>query len=193
MENRRKEKLKSKRIKCIPNILTICNMAIGIMVICSMIHNHSLYNRRLACFMIYIAAILDGLDGYLARHLDAVSDMGKQLDSFADFITFGVAPITIFISNLDSISWLMKGVLLSYPIAGGFRLARYNLQESSEYFYGLPITAAGFINVTVILIQSYHYSEYTENFKTFYIIFSVVLSILMASKFRVNRILKIKN
>ena len=185
--------MKSTKIKYIPNILTICNMAIGIMIIFSMIHNHSLYHRRLACFMIYVAVILDVLDGYLARHLNAVSDMGKQLDSFADFITFGVAPITIFISNLDSISWLMKVMLLFYPLAGGFRLARYNLQESCEYFYGLPITASGFFIATVLLINSYYSSEFTKNFKTFYIIFSIVLSILMASKFRVNRILKTKN
>src|SRR5699024_248633 len=121
--------------------------------------------------------------------LNAVSEMGKQLDSFADFITFGMAPISIFLSNLNFAPPIIVIMLLFYPLAGGYRLARYNLQKSCKYFTGLPITAAGFIMVTVLLINDYLYNDYAMNFATLYIILALILSILMVSKFQVNRIL----
>ncbi|CUH92766.1 CDP-alcohol phosphatidyltransferase family protein [Herbinix luporum] len=184
--------MKATKLKHLPNILTSCNMAIGILVICSMIHNDSLSDRKLACYLVYVAVVLDGFDGYFARYLNASSDMGKQLDSFADFVTFGIAPITIFISGLKFIPWYVMLILLLYSLAGGFRLARYNLQNHSEYFTGLPITASGFIMVTVLLIRSYLDREITGIFLILFLILTVILSILMVSKFPVKRIIKNK-
>lgn len=184
--------MKSRKLKCLPNVLTFCNMAIGILVICTMIHCESLFRIKLACFMIYLAVIIDMLDGFLARHLNAASEMGKQLDSFADFITFGVAPIAIFLSVLDSVPWYMMLILALYPLAGGFRLARYNLQGHCIFFTGLPITAAGFILTTTLLINTYAYKEFTVKFIVFYCFLTLLLSLMMICRFRVNRILKVK-
>ncbi len=184
--------MQSAKLKNLPNALTFGNMAIGILVICFMVHNDSLSGIKFACYLIYIAAVLDLLDGHLARYLNVSSEMGKQLDSFADFITFGVAPIAIFISNMDSVPWYIMIVLLFYPLAGGFRLVRYNLQENCDYFTGLPITASGFIMITVLLINIYLHGEFTVKFIIFYLLLTLVLSIMMVSRFRVNRILKIK-
>ncbi|NLP35954.1 MAG: hypothetical protein GX359_12345 [Clostridiales bacterium] len=185
--------MKSTKLKHLPNVLTFCNMAIGILVICLMVHNHSLSCIKLGCYLIYIAVILDLLDGCLARHLNASSDMGKQLDSFADFITFGVAPIALFISNLQSVPWFMMIIIVVYPLAGGYRLARYNLQGHCLYFTGLPITASGFILVTILLINSYSYKIYTSGFIVIYLLLSLALSIMMVSNIRVNRILQVKD
>lgn len=182
--------MKFTKLRYLPNILTFCNMAIGILIICLMIHNDSLSEIRLACFLVYVAVILDVFDGFLARYLNAASEMGKQLDSFADIITFGLAPITIFMVKLDTVPWYIMIILLLYPLAGGFRLARYNLQEHSDFFIGLPITAAGFVLVTALLINSYIYSDIKSEFLIFFLLLVLILSMLMVSKFHLKRIIK---
>lgn len=171
----------------IPNLLTFCNMALGLIVIFNMIQTNSLYDRRLACSLVYLAALCDYLDGRLARRLNASSDIGIQLDSFADIISFGVAPGTIFIANLQDISWFILFPLLFYVLACAFRLARYNLQGHGDYFIGLPITASGFILVSVLFINSYFQSEFSNSFLIFYLILTIILSIMMVSSFKVNR------
>lgn len=185
-------KMKSTRLKHLPNALTLCNMAIGILVVFLMIYSSSLSSIRLACFLIYIAVIFDMLDGRFARYLNSSSELGKQLDSFADFVSFGIAPTAIFASGVNNIPWYMMIVLLAYPLAGGFRLARYNLQENSGYFIGLPITAAGCITTTALLVNCYFNNKFTSEFITFYLLIIAALSVLMVSRFRVNRILKDK-
>ena len=192
MEMERKEKMKIAKLKHLPNALTFSNMAIGILVICSTIHNHSISGIKLGCYMIYIAVILDLLDGCLARHLNASTDMGKQLDSFADFITFGVARIALFISNMNFIPWYMMVILILHPLAGGYRLARYNLQGHCLYFTGLPITASGFILVTALLVNSYLHKGFTARFIIIYLLLILIVSIMMVSNIRVNRIIKVK-
>lgn len=61
--------MKSAILKYLPNALTFCNMAIGVIVVCSMLLNDSLFSIRLACYLIYLAVVLDMLDGHLARYL----------------------------------------------------------------------------------------------------------------------------
>ena len=182
--------MKSTKIKCIPNVLTFCNMAIGILIICLMIHNDSLLGMRMACLLVYVSVVLDVLDGHLARHLDATSDMGKQLDSFADFITFGVAPIAIFLSRMTQVSWYVLLLLILYPLAGGFRLARYNLQEDCKCFKGLPITVAGALNVAVMFINSFVMSTFTPRFISIYLFLILFLAVLMVSNVKVKRIIQ---
>jgi CDP-diacylglycerol--serine O-phosphatidyltransferase len=172
----------------LPNLLTLCNMAIGLFVICFMIGNNSLYNRQLAIYLVYIAVFLDCLDGSLARYLNVVTDMGKQLDSFSDFITFGIAPIVIFMSGLNSIKWYNMIVLLPYPLAGAYRLARYNLQRGCSHFTGLPITASGFIMVTALLVHSSINNTLTPLFGICYATLALILSVLMISRLTIKRI-----
>lgn len=184
--------MQSSKLKHIPNILTYCNLAIGILVIYLTVQKSTLPSIKLACNLLYIAVICDLLDGHLARHLNATSDIGKQLDSFADFITFGIAPIVVFLSKMNSVPWYILPILSFYPMTGAYRLARYNLQETSDYFIGLPITLSSFIMITVMLINSYLSGQYTEIFIIFYLSLLVLLSILMVSGFRLYRKPKIK-
>ena len=107
--------------------------------------------------MILLAGGLDALDGRLARLWNAESALGKQLDSFADLISFGLAPglLTLTHPEVRALGWPSYASLGLYVLAGAFRLARFNLGDFRDYFLGLPITAAGIILVLVNLLLHY--------------------------------------
>src|SRR5678809_18414 len=118
------------------------------------------------CFFIFAAAAVDFLDGFVARLFKASSNMGKQLDSLADVVSFGVAPGLILYqllrisyaqdeSGLDtSITYLLPFVL--FPMAGAYRLARFNIDTTQQYgFKGVPIPAAGLVVASLPLILWY--------------------------------------
>lgn len=143
---------------------------------------------------IAIAALIDFLDGFVARLFNAVSELGRQLDSLADVVSFGVAPGLIlyqllrisFIqeeSGLDtSMWWLFPAVL--FPCAGAYRLARFNVDTSQQYgFRGVPIPAAGLVVASLPLILLHNYFGLTPILANKWIIYTViiVLSWLMVS------------
>ncbi len=121
----------------------------------------------MASLFIGIAAVIDFLDGFVARLLHASSDMGKQLDSLADVVSFGVAPAMIVFeflrmayaqgdNGLDTPVWLLLPAFI-LPCAGAYRLARFNLDTSSHTgFRGLPIPAAGLFFASFPLIFWYN-------------------------------------
>lgn len=124
-------------------------------------------NICMASLFIGIAAIIDFLDGFIARLMHASSGMGKQLDSLADVVSFGVAPAMIIFEFLRmafaqqesalSTSFLLFIPAFILPCAGAFRLARYNLDTSSHTgFRGLPIPAAGLFIASFPLIFWYN-------------------------------------
>ncbi|MFL5808177.1 MAG: CDP-diacylglycerol--serine O-phosphatidyltransferase [Flavisolibacter sp.] len=116
-----------------------------------------------ASIFIFIAAVIDFLDGFVARLMKSTSDLGKQLDSLADVVSFGVAPAIIIYQFLrlsfaqqedglnTSMIWLAPAFIL--PCAGAYRLGRFNLDtEQSQMFKGLPIPAAGLFVASFPLI-----------------------------------------
>ena len=116
-----------------------------------------------ASAFIGIAAVVDFLDGFVARLLKAGSEMGKQLDSLADVVSFGVAPAMIvyqflrlsFAQQADgleiSMAWLLPAFII--PCAGAYRLARFNIDtETSTGFKGVPIPAVGLLIASLPLI-----------------------------------------
>ena len=124
----------------IPNILTVTNLFAGLVAIML-----SLVDQwALAVTMVFGAALFDSLDGRLARRLNVASEFGKQLDSLADLVSFGVAPALIaYQLNFANIGW--SGYILAtvFPICGALRLARFNISGIRGHFVGLPITVAG--------------------------------------------------
>ncbi|TVR74729.1 MAG: CDP-diacylglycerol--serine O-phosphatidyltransferase [Sphaerobacteraceae bacterium] len=93
---------------------------------------------------ILLATIADGLDGALARQLDATSDMGEQLDSLADIVAFGAAPAVLFVTVFTSAPTpVIYSVGLFFVLAGAYRLARFHAVPADGVFLGLPITAGG--------------------------------------------------
>ena len=104
--------------------------------------------------MILLAAICDVMDGLLARMLHCTSDFGKQLDSLADIISFGLAPtFLILLYRLENMQWLGPVAAITFLICGALRLARFNLSAPSKGFTGMPITAAGVILSMITLVD----------------------------------------
>ena len=139
--------------KHIPNLLTLLNLACGTAAIVLTLEGQ----WRWAVYLILIAAVLDFLDGFTARMLNAYSETGKQLDSLADMVTFGVLPAafiyTIFkalflnraegISTIhDSLQWVVLASVAIVPALSAIRLARFNANTGDgAFFHGLPTPA----------------------------------------------------
>lgn len=117
----------------------------------------------MASLFIGLAAVVDFLDGFVARLFKASSEMGKQLDSLADLVSFGVAPALIIYQflrlsfaqeegGLDvSLLWLIPAFVL--PCAAAWRLARFNLDNSQSFsFKGMPVPAVGLFVASLPLI-----------------------------------------
>ncbi|MFA5144658.1 MAG: CDP-diacylglycerol--serine O-phosphatidyltransferase [Candidatus Omnitrophota bacterium] len=138
-----------------------------------------------ACWAIILSVIFDGLDGQAARRNPVPSEFGKQLDSLADVVSFGIAPsVLAYIFICRGFSLLAVAVLFVYLVCSVTRLAKYNIMPKdklADYFYGLPTTVSGGILATVILI-SIKYTRLPSPFIFLPII--LCLSFLMVSKIR---------
>lgn len=180
--------------KAIPNILTLINLSLGVVAIllsCQVQKNNSINLLINASLLIMLAAVTDRFDGKAARHFDVVSELGKQLDSLSDLISFGVAPI-IIAWKISFIQWGVLGYILPivFPIAGAYRLARYNVTPFNNVFQGIPITIAGLFLTIVNLYNAFSLlTRKTVVFSpTFMLVFVIVLSYLMVSKFSIKKV-----
>jgi CDP-diacylglycerol--serine O-phosphatidyltransferase len=147
-----------------------------------------------AAWLIIIAAIFDALDGAVARLTRSSSELGVELDSLSDIVSFGAAP-AFLIYEIYLYDFNALGVILSsfIMIAGGFRLARFNVQLvgfNKDFFTGLPIP----INAITIssFILTYYDSNvgFTKPYNDFIIPLIVILSYLMVSKIKYDTIPK---
>lgn len=138
-----------KHLKIIPNIVTFLNLFSGFLAIYFAFNNE----LGLASMAIMLATIFDLLDGRLARILGVSSEIGKELDSFSDLLTFGVAPAFLFFNfftfnypNQYSV-WVLIPFSFIFVITAALRLATYNVKTDSEetvnFFTGMPSTLAG--------------------------------------------------
>ncbi|MDF2925298.1 MAG: CDP-diacylglycerol--serine O-phosphatidyltransferase [Paenibacillaceae bacterium] len=136
--------------KSVPNLFTIGNLFLGFLAIILVFNDY----KELAAIMVIVAMLCDGLDGRVARALNAQSEFGKELDSLSDVISFGVAPafimyVTAFQGMNEAAAWTVTAI---FPICGALRLARFNVIAGSPgYFIGLPIPAAGGVLCTLAL------------------------------------------
>lgn len=139
--------------------------------------------------MILAACVCDGLDGYLARLLKAESTFGKHLDSFADIVSFGLAPMLIIsksFANYLNIFTLIPMYL--FIIAAIYRLIRFNIYEFRDYFSGLPTTMAAAILVVITLLLRMKKLAFTAEIFYFVIGLILLLSLLMVLRFRFPKI-----
>lgn len=131
----------------LPNLITLVNLSLGILAIYYALNKILLYGF----LMILLAALVDSLDGLIARALHLESPIGKELDSLADMISFGAAPSIMFILIHEQLLAVLVAVI--YTSCGALRLARFNIYGSKKFFEGLPIPAAAvFISSTMITI-----------------------------------------
>ena len=128
----------------IPTIATLCNLVAGFLAIGLAVEGH----QDFAALLVIGAVLLDAVDGALARMFNASSDLGVELDSLADMVSFAVAPAVLVASLLPEqfrvLGWLMAAC---FPLCAGLRLARFSVRrlagDSEEGFVGLPTTGAG--------------------------------------------------
>lgn len=138
----------NKIIKNIPNFITSLNLASGCLSIIAACHGTGefwgLLGFQWAFIFMAMGAVADFLDGFAARLLKAYSDIGKELDSLSDLVTFGVAPaLTLFflLQDIGQDHWLCWTTLL-IPVCAAFRLARFNLDtRQTVNFIGMPVPA----------------------------------------------------
>ena len=174
----------------IPNLMTMINMTLGIHALFFLLIYDTGDYRIISVMLIFAGALVDTCDGSLARKLNAVTAMGKQLDSFADLVTFGLAPTAlVYASGLMRTSLAVPVLAWLYLMAGAYRLARYNLGDFNHYFMGLPITAAGMIVTlysSAFLIWDGLFTAVNPGVITSCLL--ALLAFLMVSRFKVKRL-----
>jgi CDP-diacylglycerol---serine O-phosphatidyltransferase len=172
----------------IPNLFTAMNMFSGFFSIISASQGNYTY----AGWLIIIAAIFDTLDGFMARLTKSSSELGVELDSLSDVVSFGVAPSFLLYSTYFNQFEVFGVIISSLPmIAGGFRLARFNVQLvgfDKSYFTGLPIPSAALVIVCFNL--SFYKDGYPEQLKIFIIPMVLLVSFLMVSKIKYDTLPK---
>lgn len=124
-------------MKQIPNIVTLCNLLAGCLSIWSATQGNILW----AGLFIFFGAVADFLDGMVARLLNVSSELGAQLDSLSDLVTFGVAPAFIAMHFIADPQLQFVAFLL--PLCAAIRLARFSLGGQSTSFSGIPSPASG--------------------------------------------------
>ncbi|KFZ43775.1 CDP-diacylglycerol--serine O-phosphatidyltransferase [Anoxybacillus flavithermus] len=160
------------------NVLTLTNLSLGGFAILFAVKGQ----LNVSVLFIFLAALADRFDGTVARKMNIESDLGKQLDSMSDIISFGVAPaLLLYQGLLHEFGAPGSFFTIFYIGCGAFRLARFNITESNGYFTGLPITAAG-----CLLTLSYLTIHYFPPYVFIFIIFT--LSLLMVGSFKLKKI-----
>ena len=170
----------------IPNILTILALCAGLTAM-----RFALAEKwQLAVVAIIIAAILDGLDGRLARLLKGTSKFGAELDSLSDFVSFGVAPGFVLyrwnLAELGGVGWI---VVLAFAVCMALRLARFNtaLDDphkptwAANFFTGMPAPAAGGLAL-LPMVLSFQYGDAVFRMPVVAAAFTIFLSFMMVSQ-----------
>lgn len=160
------------------NVLTLGNLALGGFSILTTMHGQ----YHLGLLLIFVAALADRFDGMVARKMNIESELGKQLDSMCDIISFGVAPaLLLYTGILSEFGFPGAFFTVFYIGCGAFRLARFNISENNGYFHGLPITAAG-----CLLTLSYLAIPYLP--MPSFMVITMFLSLLMVSPFKLKKV-----
>lgn len=178
--------LKNSIKHSLPNLLTFINLSLGIIALLFAIKNDLIQ----ASLLVMVAALTDRFDGKVARMLDSTSELGKELDSLSDLISFGVAPI-IIAWKISFFDLTIIGYLLAvmFPIAGAYRLARYNVTTFNNVFSGVPITIAGAFLSIINLYNcfSIEHNNYSKVNTIVTAVIIVLLSYLMISKIQIKK------
>ncbi|MBY6274666.1 CDP-diacylglycerol--serine O-phosphatidyltransferase [Symbiobacterium thermophilum] len=143
-----------KGLSSLPHLFTLANLSFGIGSLLLTMDGQ----WRAASLMVVGSLIADGLDGRLARLMKAEGAFGRELDSLADVVAFGVAPaVLLYQMGLRELGYLGLAVTLFFPLCGALRLARFNILTNEGYFLGVPITAAG----TLLSTMAFYFLQET--------------------------------
>ncbi len=182
----------------VPNFITSLSVVCGVLATFFAVDGH----LEFAGIFIIAASIFDFMDGLAARLLNAYSEMGKQLDSLADVISFGVAPAAILFTMLEfslfgknqpiyeiqgnALDWLILASALLIPVFAALRLAKFNIDDNqTSNFKGLPTPANAILWASFGLIL--HFQEHAELLILIFssknlVLLSVITSLLLVSR-----------
>jgi CDP-diacylglycerol---serine O-phosphatidyltransferase len=187
MQEKNKFKLvSSKKTRyLLPNILTLGGVCLGISSIKFSIDG----NFSLAVILILVAAILDALDGRIARLIKGTSEFGKELDSLTDFVSFGIAPVfVLYFWELNRYGKLGWAITLLYSVCCVLRLARFNLTKVEEtqewknnFFEGIPSPAGGLLILMPLIYELTNFNLGID-IKDITPYLTVLVAILLVSK-----------
>ncbi|MCZ7610815.1 MAG: CDP-diacylglycerol--serine O-phosphatidyltransferase [Ignavibacterium sp.] len=172
----------------IPNLFTAMNMFSGFFSIITASQGNYTYSA----WLIVVAAVFDALDGFMARLTKSSSELGVELDSLSDVISFGAAPSFLlyktYFYQFETLGIILSSLIM---IAGGFRLARFNVQLvgfDKAYFTGLPIPSSALTIVSFIL--GFYDNGFNGVEKHFIIPLVLGLSLLMVSNVKYDTLSK---
>ncbi len=153
-------------LSLIPNLLTLSNLACGLIALLAIFNE----NYVLAAWLMVASLIFDFLDGMMARLLKVNSDLGVQLDSLADLVSFGLNPGFLMFHIIQDGSFLNDNYWLSYtalsiPLLSAWRLAVFNIdQRQTSHFIGLPTPANAIMIFAIALFPEYAFHPGIEAF-----------------------------
>ena len=178
----------------LPNMLTLIGVCIGLSSI-----KFALDGKfELSIVAIIFAALIDGLDGRIARLIKGTSKVGKELDSLTDVISFGVAPSFVMyfwlLNNLGKFGWLL---CLIYVVCVALRLARFNVNSNEEpswkdnFFEGVPSPAGGILVLMPLIFSLSGFDFFIISYNILVPVFFISVSFLLISKFPTYSLKKI--
>ena len=178
----------------LPNMLTLIGVCIGLSSI-----KFALDEKfKLSIIAIIFAALIDGLDGRIARLIKGTSKVGKELDSLTDVISFGVAPSFVMyfwlLNNLGKFGWLL---CLIYVVCVALRLARFNVSSNNEpswkdnFFEGVPSPAGGILVLMPLIFSLSGFDFFIISYNVLVPVFFISVSFLLISKFPTYSLKKI--
>ena len=185
-QNKNFKLVSNKKTRVIlPNMFTLVGVCIGL----SSIKFAFDEKFTLSVIAIIVAAIIDGLDGRIARLIQGTSKVGKELDSLTDVISFGVAPAFIMyfwkLNELGRIGWL---ICLIYVVCVALRLARFNINSGKEpswrdnFFEGIPSPAGGVLVLMPLIYSLSDIQIFSFNYEIIVPLLFVIVSIALISK-----------
>lgn len=161
------------RLLKISDMITFLNLISGLLAIFLVIVG----NTRLAAVLLFAAVFFDYFDGRSAKKRNIENEFGKELDSLADIVSFGVVPCVFAFFLFQDIRFIP--VYIIYLLAGGIRLARFNILKAGSHFEGMPITVNGLIFPLLYFLNSAAFVYY---------IYFVLAAFLMLSSLKFRKL-----
>lgn len=173
-----------KGVYLLPNMITTLSMFLGFLSMVWAVQGRF----ESACFAILLSAVMDGLDGKVARLTNTASEFGVQYDSLSDLVAFGIAPAMLMWQwELSALGRMGLAAAFIYAACGALRLARFNVSTAAvgkRFFIGLPIPAGGCTVVTFVFCAAHFPAFMAAALPYMTLVLAIGVGVLMVSKVR---------
>ena len=173
-----------KGVYLLPNMITTLSMFLGFLSMVWAVQGRF----ESACLAILLSAVMDGLDGKVARLTNTASEFGVQYDSLSDLVAFGIAPAMLMWQwELSALGRMGLAAAFIYAACGALRLARFNVSTAAvgkRFFIGLPIPAGGCTVVTLVFCAAHFPAIMASALPYMILVLAIGVGVLMVSKVR---------